>query len=68
MDYSYALQHTLLCVALTDCLRLLLGIDTEHKQIACGLVDTIGPYLLQIQTDFYSYRDRKLYICENIRV
>ncbi|KAJ3812441.1 hypothetical protein F5876DRAFT_37385 [Lentinula aff. lateritia] len=23
---------------------LLLGIDTEHKQIACGLVDTIGPY------------------------
>ncbi|KAH7868609.1 uncharacterized protein C8R40DRAFT_814762 [Lentinula edodes] len=23
---------------------LLLGIDTEHKQIACGLVDTIGSY------------------------
>jgi hypothetical protein len=51
MDYSCVLQPlpryifglTQLCILYS----LLLGVDEEHKQIACGLVDTIGacPFL-----------------------
>ena len=46
-------------------LRLLLGIDEEKKQIACGLVDTIGetkvqdykhPILISLQEVIHSRR------------
>ena len=41
MDYSYVSCEA--CYAFADeHFRLLLGIDEERKQIACGLVDTIG--------------------------
>lgn len=43
MDYSSVCvvlsQH---CTWLIILYRLLLGVDEERKQIACGLVDTIG--------------------------
>jgi 1-phosphatidylinositol-3-phosphate 5-kinase len=43
MDYSYV--ETLLgVVLLTIFYSLLLGIDEERKQVACGLVDTIGEH------------------------
>ena len=41
MDYSYVSCEA--CYTFADeYFRLLLGIDEERKQIACGLVDTIG--------------------------
>jgi 1-phosphatidylinositol-3-phosphate 5-kinase len=42
MDYSYV-QCALVASSIYFSLyRLLLGIDEAQKQIACGLVDTIG--------------------------
>lgn len=43
MDYS-CVDIQLRRYRLTNILRLLLGVDSEQKQIACGLVDTIGSY------------------------
>ena len=49
---------------------LLLGIDVERKQIACGLVDTIGkPTIDANRSSTANFRwNRELHFCQDLRV
>ena len=47
---------------------LLLGIDVERKQIACGLVDTIGELTMDVDRRTVSKRSRELYFRQDLGV
>lgn len=48
MDYSLVSNCYFLFFLIDVAYRLLVGVDEEHKQISCGLVDTIGTFSLSI--------------------
>lgn len=47
---------------------LLLGIDVERKQIACGLVDTIGELTMNVGRITVTKWNRELHFCQDLGV
>jgi len=47
---------------------LLLGIDVERKQIACGLVDTIGELTMDVDRRIVSKLNRELHFRQDLGV
>jgi 1-phosphatidylinositol-3-phosphate 5-kinase len=67
MDYSSVLSSLFPRTSMTYLTHsLLVGVDEERKQIACGLVDTIGPLPHPRRPNkLLIVLSRKLYFCEN---